>query len=99
MAAQLGCDEKSLLWWERDEREPAMKFYPAIIVFLGGEPWPKPETIPERLLAERRRRGLTIKEAANVAQVDEATFLNWGLGAEPKHRSTKAKLSQFLRGR
>jgi len=65
------------MWWERDEREPAIRFYPAIVAFLGYEPWPKPRTLPEALLAERRRRGIEIHSASELVGVDEGTWGRW----------------------
>ncbi|WP_404979710.1 helix-turn-helix domain-containing protein [Caulobacter segnis] len=80
VAAMLGTSWKSLMWWEQDAREPLPRFYPAIIRFLGREPWPQPVTLPEQLLAERRRRGLTIQETAKAVGVDEGTYGRWESG-------------------
>lgn len=88
VALLLSCDEKSLMWWERDMREPVVSFYPAIIRFLEREPWPEPATLAEQLKAERRRRGLSIEDAAKVVGVDEGTYGQWECGAwEPQRRS------------
>jgi transcriptional regulator with XRE-family HTH domain len=96
VALLLGCDEKSLLWWERDVREPMVSFYPAIIRFLGSEPWPVPTTLPERLKAERRRRGLSIAEAANVVGVDEGTYGRWENGMWSPQLRSRPFISRFL---
>jgi hypothetical protein len=64
-AAQvIGTSCKSIMWWEHNERQPLDRSWPAIIAYLGREPWPEPRTLGARLLAERRRRGLFIFEAA-----------------------------------
>jgi len=98
VAAMLGCDEKSLMWWERDVREPLPRFYPAIIEFLGCEPWAEPTTLPERLRAERLRRGLTLAEAAECIGVDEGTYGRWESGEwMPTHRMRPA-IDSFLTG-
>jgi len=98
VALLLGCDEKSLMWWERDMREPLVSFYPAIILFLEREPWPEAMTLPEQLKAERRRRGLTIEDAARVAGVDEGTYGRWESGAwKPQPQSIKP-IETFLSG-
>jgi hypothetical protein len=76
------------MWWEQDTREPLPRFYPGIIQFLGREPWPEPETLPERLLAERRRKGFTIWEAAEAVGVNEGTYGRWESGEwKPQPRS------------
>ena len=76
------------MWWERDVRVPVVSFYPAIIRFLDGEPWPEPTTLPERLLAERRRRGFTLASAAEAVGVDEGTYRRWESGEQqPQSRA------------
>lgn len=48
-ATILGADYKTLMWWELDEREPFAHCYPAIVNFLGFEPWPRPITPGDHL--------------------------------------------------
>ena len=74
--AIIGTDEWSLRKWERG-RLPTIRSYPGIIRFLGCEPWPEPTTLGERLLAERRRRGLPRSDAATLIGADESTFWRW----------------------
>src|SRR5580658_6941843 len=94
-ARLIGADPKSLMWWERDEREPVDRFWPAIIGYLGREPWPEPETLGERLMAERRRRGLAIFEAAQVVGVDEGTWWWWESDRRrPRHERTIGLVSR-----
>ena len=96
-ARLIGIDPKSLLWWERDAREPLERSWPLVIAYLGREPWRMPETLAERLLAERRRRGMSISEAAAIAGVDETTFGSWESGRRlPRYPRTKALVAQFL---
>ncbi|WP_367305146.1 helix-turn-helix domain-containing protein [Sphingomonas tagetis] len=42
VAKLLGVSHTSVLDWEAG-KEPHVRMYPAIIAFLGYEPWPKPE--------------------------------------------------------
>jgi DNA-binding XRE family transcriptional regulator len=83
-------DPKSLMFWERDEREPFVSFFPSIIDFLGYEPWPEPTNLGDALLAARRKRGLEIRAAAKRAGVDEGTWRRWERG---EWRPTKAKVA------
>lgn len=95
-AAIIGIDAKSLMWWERDVRPPGDRFYPALIRYLGFEPWPEPVTLGDRLKAERRRRGLSIERAAEVVGVDEGTFGRWERGEwKPQTRSMPV-IEEFL---
>ncbi len=84
--------------WETGTHEPSVRFYPAIIAFLGYDPHPTPTTLPERLAAKRRALGLTIKEAAARVGVDEGTFARWESG-EWTSRSSHERVSAFLAGR
>jgi transcriptional regulator with XRE-family HTH domain len=96
VAQQLGADPRSLMWWERDERQPFVSFYPVILGFLGYEPWPEPETLAEALLAERRRRGLSREGAAALVGVDEATLWRWENAEWKPTQRTAAALDGFL---
>ncbi|MBX9803521.1 MAG: helix-turn-helix domain-containing protein [Caulobacteraceae bacterium] len=87
-AAIASVDPKTWMWWESDEREPYVHQYPTIIQYLGYEPWPDTITLGERLLAKRRRKGLSIKRAAEITGVDEGTFSRWESGEwKPQSRS------------
>ncbi len=95
-AVVLEADEKTLMWWERDERPPFVRAYPAIIRFLGYEPWPKPDTLADALIAERRRRGRRIEQAAKDTGIDEGTWRRWERGEwKATERSVRA-LSSWL---
>jgi len=84
----VGVDAKTWMWWERDDRAPYVHQYPAIIRYLGYAPWPEPVTLVEKLLAKRRRHGLSIRRAAKIAGVDEGTFGRWESGEwKPQPRS------------
>jgi transcriptional regulator with XRE-family HTH domain len=97
-AALMSVNEKSLMYWERDERPPFAHHYPAIIRFLDAEPWPGPATLGERLMAERRRRGLSIAGAAQLVGVDEGTFARWELRTW-RHQSRSLQIiTAFLGG-
>lgn len=95
-ATLLGADPKSLMFWERDERMPFVSGYPAIIAFLGFEPWPEPATLAEALLAARRRRGLEIRAAAAAIGVDEGTWRRWERGEWKPTSRTRPALDGFL---
>ena len=84
----MGVDPKTLMWWERDTHEPTIHHWPNVIAYLGYKPWQEPQTLPEKLAAERRLRGLSIVEAALIMGVDEGTFGRWESGeCKPQRRS------------
>jgi DNA-binding XRE family transcriptional regulator len=63
--------------WEKGYRQPTIRNWPAIIRFLGYDPFPAPATWSERVAAKRRALGLTIEDAAKLAGVDPGTFGRW----------------------
>jgi transcriptional regulator with XRE-family HTH domain len=63
--------------WEKDRCYPAMNPWPGIIEFLGRDPNPKPTTLGERLMAYRRRYGLSREALSIVIGADEATLWRW----------------------
>ncbi|WP_425281572.1 helix-turn-helix domain-containing protein [Peiella sedimenti] len=87
------------MFWERDEREPFIHFYPALIAYLGYEPWSEPNSLGERLRLERRRRGVRIDQAARLVGVDEGTWRRWERGEWRVARGSVPDLSAFLRCR
>ena len=96
VAERLRVSEFTVLGWEVRGREPGDRHYPAIIAFLGNEPWPEPQTLGERLRAERLRRGLSKREAARIIGTDEECVRMWETGAWKPTSRTIPKLSGFL---
>ena len=72
--------------------------YPSIITYLGSEPWPEPKKLGERLVAERRRRGLAVRLAAIVIGVDEGTLARWESGEWRPQNASWKKVGRFLAG-
>ena len=95
-AKLLGVHWKTLMWWERDRRQPLDSAYPAIIAFLGYEPWLEPRTLAEALAAERRRRGLNIKQTACTVGVDEGTWVRWERAEWKPTSLTLPQIGRFL---
>ncbi|HEX7760589.1 MAG TPA: helix-turn-helix domain-containing protein [Caulobacteraceae bacterium] len=95
-APLIGVRIHTLSLWERGLREPFDRYYPALIRFLGEEPWPKAVTLPERLLAERRRRGLSHEPAARLIGVLERTLRRLEAGEIEPSEPVRAKLDRFL---
>lgn len=96
-AAELRVDETTVLHWEKGRTEPQTKDYPAILSFLGYDPSPAPITLPERMLAFRRARGWTLKQAATALGVNEATWGQWERGDQPiAWKRYRERLEAFL---
>ncbi|HTK33769.1 MAG TPA: helix-turn-helix transcriptional regulator [Caulobacteraceae bacterium] len=97
-AQMIGANVWTLLSWEAEKRRPTDRFYPAIIRFLGREPWPEPRTLGERLRAERLRRGLSQEQVAAIIQVDAGSISAWEAGHGPHHQLAKAQVQAFISG-
>jgi hypothetical protein len=62
---------------ENGKTKPAIESIPAIIGFLGYNPFPEADSLSDRLVALRRANGWTIKQAAEQLGVDEGTGGRW----------------------
>lgn len=84
VAKKLGVHPWTIRSWEADEFPPAIRYQPGIQAFLGYDPYPVPKTLPERLLATRRRLGLTRREMATRLGIKPDRLAGWEQGrSEP----------------
>ncbi len=95
-AERLGVNAWTILNWEKDHTEPPIESMPAIIRFLGYDPFPEPKNIPERLLAKRRAKGWSIREAARRLGVDEGTWGDWEQGGVILYRNHRLLVARLL---
>ena len=66
VATLIGCDETTVVHWEKDHANPRLSHIPGIIQFLGYNPLPAGRTIAEGLFAHRRRLPREIEERMSV---------------------------------
>lgn len=83
VAALLGVSAETILGWERWKREPEIRHWPGILVFLDYDPYPEPWTIAQRLKAIRRLQGWSQRELARRMGVDPSAVRDWEAGKEP----------------
>ncbi len=95
VAVRLGVDKDTFGTWEKGQCIPTVGYYPAIFSFLGYDPYPAPTTLPERIASQRRRLGLSLREAARKIGVDQGTLLRWESG-EWKPRLSQDAVETFL---
>jgi len=76
-AKLLSVGASTVLNWEKGKTEPPIESIPAILKFLGYDPFPKPCTLSERMLAARRSHGWSIAQAAEHIGVDEGSWGQW----------------------
>ena len=95
-AARLGVTDCTVINWEHNRTEPPVIAIPAIVQFLGYNPFPTPTTLAERLLAKRRAMGWTINQAARTVEVDPGTWRDWEAGKVVLYRKHRAALASLL---
>lgn len=95
-AELLGVNTWTVLNWEKGHTDPPIVVIPAILSFLGYDPFPKPKKLAQRLLAKRREMGWSIKQAANVVGVDPDTWRKWEGGKTILYRKHRARIAQLL---
>lgn len=74
---RLGWSWRTVFNWENEKTKPAVESIPAIIGFLGYDPFPEAASLSDQLAAVRRANGWTIKQAAEQLGVDECTWARW----------------------
>lgn len=96
VARIMGVCQHSVVDWETETKKPTDRQYPAIIAFLAYEPWAEPRTLPEQLIAARRRRGISGKAAAHLVGVDEGTYRRWEAGRTTPQDGHRPFILSFL---
>ena len=74
-AAILGIGHFTYMTWEKDQKSPFPRYYPSIIVWLGYNPLPEPQSCGEQLRHERISAGLTSSQMADRLGIDQGTLL------------------------
>lgn len=95
LAAQLGVTPRTIANWEQGETQVPVGHMPALLAFLGYDPFPQAKSIAERLRAKRRAFGWTIRKAAAELGVDPGTWGAWESNKKiclQAHRTLLAKL-------
>ncbi|HUY03722.1 MAG TPA: helix-turn-helix transcriptional regulator [Rhodocyclaceae bacterium] len=96
VAAHIGVDTATVLNWEKNRTEPPVATIPAILRFLGYDPYPEGKTLGERMLALRRTKGWTIREAASQLEVDVGTWGRWERNIASPKGQYRLMLNKFF---
>lgn len=96
-AKRLGTNPWSLRNWETGRREIKVRFYPAVISFLGYNPLLGPRTLAERVTRTRISRGWSRKRLARESGVDEATIRRMEEGRGCSARRSLARVCHTLK--
>ena len=97
LASVLKVSQFSIINWELGRFQPTKaSTLHRIIEFLGYDPLPKGQTIPERLRQKRRLMGWGQRELAEHLGVDRCTITGWELGGTILKRSHRSMVARFL---
>jgi DNA-binding transcriptional regulator YiaG len=77
VAEQIGDEITSVFNWESNESQPATRFFPAIICFLGYNPLPVADDLMGKFARTRQSLGLTQEDLAEKLGIDESTIAQW----------------------
>ena len=79
VALLICCDPISIYHWEKNQNQPYVRHYPAIIKFLGYNPLNPGKTIGSKILYCRMTRGFSRRKLAKEMGIDEGTLARWEL--------------------
>jgi transcriptional regulator with XRE-family HTH domain len=96
VAEEIGVSGATITTWERNASTPVARYIPAIIRFLGYDPLPSADSLPERLRRARRLLGLTQREMAERLGVDPCTLRDWEAGLHQPTRGSLEVIGRFL---
>lgn len=96
VAEQFGTLREVYERWERDERQPVVCEWPAILAFLGYYPAPE-ETTSDLVLKARRCQGADQKHFANSVGVIHQRLRRWEHGSEIPDQDAMHCLARLAR--
>ncbi len=97
VAEKLGVDEASVWNWESGKTEPLVRQIPAVISFLGYDPFaPDGKSLAGELRRYRVKHGLTQKELARQIGIDPATLSRIQKGGHKSFKSVISKVVSFI---
>jgi transcriptional regulator with XRE-family HTH domain len=95
-AQKIGVTVMTVNGWEVGRAEPKVSYIPAILGFLGYDPFPEVTSLGERLRQERERRGLTQHKLARLLGTTQALVSLLETGGEVTNRRVLAAVRSFL---
>jgi transcriptional regulator with XRE-family HTH domain len=96
VAGQIGVDATTIHNWESNASLPAIRYVPAILEFLGYDPFPPAQTLGERLVTARKALGLSQQKLALSLGVDPGTWQSWEAGQHRHMGRNVERVERFL---
>lgn len=99
LAQHLAVDEFTVANWEAGHTVPLAHRYARIAHYLGYDPIPTGDAIPQRIKAYRRREGLTQAQAARRLGVNAKTWWEWENGKRLPTQINAVRIKRLLDAR
>jgi transcriptional regulator with XRE-family HTH domain len=96
VADEIGVNTLTICNWESNKSSPFIRYIPKIIRFLGYNPLPSGQTLPEKLHMTRRVLGLSQEDLARKLGVDPTTVRGWEAGRHKPIRRYLEKIERVL---
>jgi len=96
VAEQIGVDTTTICNWEGNASIPAIRYIPAVLQFLGYDPFPPAHTLAERLVTARKGLGLSQQKLARSLGVDSGTLQSWEAGQRRPTARSVERVERFL---
>ena len=91
VAALCGVTTDTVANWELGRHDISIRHWPSVLAFLSYEPFPEPQTLPDKLNVIRRRHGWSIDDLAKHLGADPTTVRRWHNGV-PVRRMRHRKI-------
>jgi DNA-binding transcriptional regulator YiaG len=101
VALLFGVSEDCVTYWENGRAQPFIKYYPAIISFLGFNPFlttepNTPTSLGGRIKRYRCEHGLSHKKLGKLLGVHASTVGSWEKGEFEPYKMTLKKIEKLL---
>ncbi|MEW8042474.1 MAG: helix-turn-helix transcriptional regulator [Candidatus Thiodiazotropha endolucinida] len=77
VALILGINSWTLRNWEYNRTKASVRYYPAIMDFLGYCPYQRGDTLGRKMMLHRTHQGLSQRDLARIIGVDPGTVSRW----------------------
>ena len=93
VAKLIGVERDCIYNWENNISKPQIHLLPKIIEFLGYVPFDfQEETMGDKIIGYRKKKGLTQKKLAQILAVNKSTIRDW---ERNKHKPSKKLLKKI----
>jgi len=97
LARKWGVNIQTIRNWEVGRHDPAYRFMPRVMTFLGYDPCPSDSSHASWLKAYRRAHGLTQRQMAKRLGVDQSTVEDWEKGLHEPMGRAAVRLQRLIR--